>query len=153
VDAPFVVKFPDQDLASFDHFIDGCSAAGRLAHLFKGGSRSLGRFAGRDIGYDPLRLSEDAVVENERLQATFEDPIPKILNFLAFRIQGAKDKNRSFFFSREKPSPLNRKSPSSLVLGKENGGLLPPFPIIFYHRRPEEAMRKGASPAFTSEKK
>ncbi|MBP1719951.1 MAG: hypothetical protein H6Q43_3389, partial [Deltaproteobacteria bacterium] len=70
-------------------------------------SCGLGRFASRDIGHDPLRLSQNPVVEHNYVQAAYEDPVPKILDFLAFRVQGAKDENRPFFFSRDKLSPLN----------------------------------------------
>jgi hypothetical protein len=91
MDAPFVVKLLDQDLASFDHFIDGRTAAGGLSNFLEGSPCCLRRFAGRDIRDDSLRLPQNAVVKNDNLQAAFEDPVAEVLDFLAFCIQGAED--------------------------------------------------------------
>jgi hypothetical protein len=113
VDAPFVVKLLNQDLAPFDHFIDGRAAAGRLADFVEGSPCGLCRLAGRDIRDDSLRLPQNAVVKNDNLQPAFEDPVPEVLDFLAFGIQGAEDQNRPFFFSRDTSSLLDPKSRSS----------------------------------------
>jgi hypothetical protein len=57
------------------------------------------------------------------------------------------------FSSAEISHPPSMKNPPRLLLEKGKGGgfKLPSF-INFYHRKPEESMRKGAFPAFTSEK-
>jgi hypothetical protein len=105
MDAPFVVKLLDQNLAPFDHFIDSRATAGRLANLVESGPCRLRRLAGRDIRDDSLWLPQNPVVKNDNLQAAFEDPVPEVLDFLAFGIQSSEDENRPVSVTRNNPSP------------------------------------------------
>ncbi|MGA2954922.1 MAG: hypothetical protein ABSF48_04280 [Thermodesulfobacteriota bacterium] len=68
--------------------------------------RSLLRRAFEHIGDDPLRLSKDAVIENNDLKSASQNAVTEILNLLAFCIQGSHDQNGSFFSLKDGISPL-----------------------------------------------
>ena len=70
VDTPLVVEFPHEDPTSFDHLIDGSPPAGCPANFIQVCSRRKSSFAGRNIGNDSLRLSENTVVENDDLKSS-----------------------------------------------------------------------------------
>ena len=75
------------------HELHGCSAAAGRADRRERPPRLLGHLLAWDVRVDPVRLAEDARVDDDRFGAEGSEPVADVRDLLPFRIEGADQRN------------------------------------------------------------